>query len=80
MARSNVMNSRRFIVAPNAEETTIVTEQLIALEGPMSALGQKRTYAVQWDHVRLTLSDGQLGSLNNERDRQSTFHCSAERR
>jgi hypothetical protein len=29
------------------EETTIVTEQLIALEGPMSALGQKPTYALQ---------------------------------
>jgi hypothetical protein len=41
------MNSRRFIVAPDTEETTIVTEQLIALEGPMSALGQKRTYAPQ---------------------------------
>jgi hypothetical protein len=37
---SNVMNSRRFIVAPDAEGTAIVAEQLIALEGPMSALGQ----------------------------------------
>jgi hypothetical protein len=41
------MNSRRFIVAPDVKETTIVAEQLIALEGPMSALGQKQTYAVQ---------------------------------
>jgi len=41
------MNSRRLIVAPDAKGTTIVTEQLIALEGPMSALGQKQTCAVQ---------------------------------
>jgi hypothetical protein len=47
-APSNVMNSRRFIVAPDAEETTIVAEQLIALEGPMSALGQQQT----WRHSK----------------------------
>jgi hypothetical protein len=45
------MNSRRLIVAPDAEGTTIVTEQLIALEGPMSALGQKQVAKL---HVRFT--------------------------
>jgi hypothetical protein len=41
------MNSRRFIVAPDAEGAAIVAEQLIALEGTMSALGRKRTWAAQ---------------------------------
>jgi hypothetical protein len=42
------MNSRRLIASPEAQERGIVTGQMTLVKGcPMSALGQKRTCAVQ---------------------------------
>ena len=47
-ASESVMNSRRFIASPEAQDGAIVTVQMGPLrEDLMSALGQKRTCAAQ---------------------------------